>query len=167
MLRIREMAFLCFKFQNFSGGVHPQTPPPIHAWYVGYTRDLQPMPLLSLYNILSHRKVHFQKIPPPHGKILKKGPASPYDLTSGGVRTTLRGIMGSRISCFERRWRHFSENMVSLDVYSRYVSLIFILLIKLLIKFNSYSVNYCILFIVFGEREYKTSCTRAACYYDI
>ena len=82
----------------------------------------------------------------------------------GGVRTTLRGIMGSRISCFERRWRHFGENMVSLDVYSRYVSLIFILLIKLLIKFNSYNVNYCILFIVFGEREYKTSCTRAACY---
>ena len=69
MLRMREMAFLCFKFQTFSVGVHPQTP--IHAWYVGHTRDLQP--LLSPSNILSHRKVPFQKMPP-HGKILKKGP---------------------------------------------------------------------------------------------
>jgi hypothetical protein len=34
-------------------------------------------PLLSPSNILSHRKVPFQKMPPPppsHGKILKKGP---------------------------------------------------------------------------------------------
>ena len=42
------------------------------SMYVGHTRDLQP--LLSPSNILSHRKVPFQKIPP-HGKILKKGPA--------------------------------------------------------------------------------------------
>jgi hypothetical protein len=45
--------------------------PPIHAWYIGHTRGLQP--LLSPSNILSHRRVPFQKMPP-HGKILKKGP---------------------------------------------------------------------------------------------
>ena len=45
---------------------------PIHAWYVGHTRCLQP--LLSPSNILFHRKVPFQKMPP-HGKILKKCPA--------------------------------------------------------------------------------------------
>ena len=40
----------------------------------GYTRGLQP--LLSPSDILSHRKVPCQKMPlPPHGKILKKGPA--------------------------------------------------------------------------------------------
>jgi hypothetical protein len=45
--------------------------PPIHAWYVGHTRGLQP--LLSPCNILSHRKVPFQKMPPPPmGKFLKK-----------------------------------------------------------------------------------------------
>jgi hypothetical protein len=48
--------------------------PPIHACYIGHTRGLQP--LLSPSNILSHRKVPFQKIPPPHGKILKKGPGT-------------------------------------------------------------------------------------------
>ena len=26
MLRMQEMAFPCFKFQNFSGGVHPHAP---------------------------------------------------------------------------------------------------------------------------------------------
>jgi hypothetical protein len=51
----------------------PPDPPPIPAWYIGHTRGLQP--LLSPSNILSHRKVPFQKMPPPHGKILKKGPA--------------------------------------------------------------------------------------------
>ena len=66
MLRMQEMTF-----QKFSGGVLPQTPP-IHVWYIGHTRGLQP--LLSPSNILSHRKVPFQKMPP-HGKILKKGPA--------------------------------------------------------------------------------------------
>jgi hypothetical protein len=71
MLRMQEMTFPGFKFQTFSGGVHPQTPPPIHAWYIGHTRGFQP--LLSPSNILSHRKVPFQKMPP-HGKILKKGP---------------------------------------------------------------------------------------------
>ena len=43
--------------------------PPNHAWYIGHTRGLQP--LLSPSNILSHRKVPFQKIPPT-GKYLKK-----------------------------------------------------------------------------------------------
>ena len=70
------MTFPGFKFQKFSGGVHPQTPP-IHAWYIGHTRGFQP--LLSPSNILSHRKVPFQKMPP-HGKILKKGPGSRYTL---------------------------------------------------------------------------------------
>jgi hypothetical protein len=45
--------------------------PPIHAWYVGHTRGLQPF--LSPSNILSHRKVPFPKMPPPPtGKSLKK-----------------------------------------------------------------------------------------------
>ena len=66
---MQEIAFPCFKFQKCSGGVHPQTPP-IHAWYIGHTRGLQP--LLSPSNILSHRKVPFQKMPPPPGKSLKK-----------------------------------------------------------------------------------------------
>jgi hypothetical protein len=70
MLRMQEMAFPCFKFQKCSGEY--ATDPPIHAWYVGHTRGLQPF--LSPSNILSHRKVPFQKMPPPHGKILKKGP---------------------------------------------------------------------------------------------
>jgi hypothetical protein len=56
------------QISKFSGGVHPQ-PPPIHAWYIGHTRGLQP--LLSPSNILSHRKVPFQKCPPT-GKSLKK-----------------------------------------------------------------------------------------------
>jgi hypothetical protein len=71
MLRMQEMAFPGFKFQKFSGEY--TTRPPIHAWYIGHTRGFQP--LLSPSNILSHRKVPFQKMPP-HGKILKKGPAN-------------------------------------------------------------------------------------------
>jgi hypothetical protein len=39
------------------------TPDRVHAWYIGHTRCFQP--LLSLSNILSHRKVPFQKMPPP------------------------------------------------------------------------------------------------------
>jgi hypothetical protein len=69
--------------QKFSGGVHPQTPPPpIHAWYIAHTRGFQP--LLSPSNILSHRKVPFQKMPP-QGKILKKGPADDSENGSGDV----------------------------------------------------------------------------------
>ena len=69
MLRMQEITFPGFKFQKFSWGVLPQTP---HSCvYIDHTRGLQP--LLSPSNILSHRKVPFQKMPP-HGKILKKGP---------------------------------------------------------------------------------------------
>ena len=82
MLRMQEMTFPGFKFQKCSGGVHPQTPPPIHARYIGHTRGFQP--LLSPSNILSHRKVPFQKMPP-HGKILKKGPG-PYRPDAIGQR---------------------------------------------------------------------------------
>ena len=56
---------------DISGNQISKIFPPIHAWYIGHTRGLQP--LLSPSNILSHRKVPFQKMPP-HGKILKKGP---------------------------------------------------------------------------------------------
>ena len=49
-----------------SEGVLPQTPP-IHAWYIGHTRGLQP--LLS-----------------PHGKILKKGPETKYLKTLHPIR---------------------------------------------------------------------------------
>jgi hypothetical protein len=61
------------KVGNDISGIQISKSPPIHAWYIGHTRGLQP--LLSPSNILSHRKVPFQKMPPPHGKILKKGPA--------------------------------------------------------------------------------------------
>jgi hypothetical protein len=56
MLRMQEMTFPGFKFQKF-------WTPPIHAWFIGHTRGLQL--LLSPSNILSHRKVPFQKMPPP------------------------------------------------------------------------------------------------------
>jgi hypothetical protein len=61
---MQEMTFPGFKFQN------PHSF--IHAWYIGHTRGFQP--LLSPSNILSHRKVPFQKTPPPPptGKSLKK-----------------------------------------------------------------------------------------------
>ena len=60
------------QISNIFWGSTPQDPPPIHAWYIGHTRGLQP--LLSPSNILSHRKVPFQKMPPPPhtGKSLKK-----------------------------------------------------------------------------------------------
>jgi hypothetical protein len=58
-------------YKIFQGEYTPR--PPIHAWYIGHTRGFQP--LLSPSNILSHRKVPFQKMPP-HGKILKKGPVA-------------------------------------------------------------------------------------------
>jgi hypothetical protein len=72
------------------------TPPdhPIHAWYVGHTRDLQP--LLSPFNILFHRKVPFQKMRP-HGKILKKGPAPRQTLLSAlNANVSLQIIMDIR-----------------------------------------------------------------------
>jgi hypothetical protein len=66
MLRMQEMALPGFKFQTFSGGQSPR--PPIHAWYVGHTHGLQPLPTPS--NILSHIKGPFSKTAP-HRKILK------------------------------------------------------------------------------------------------
>jgi hypothetical protein len=36
MHRMQEIALPGFKFQTFSGGVCPQTPLGIHAWYVGH-----------------------------------------------------------------------------------------------------------------------------------
>ena len=65
------MSFLGFKFQIFSGRVYPQDSA-LHARDIGHTRGLRS--LLSPSNILSYRKVAFKKMPPPHGKILKKGP---------------------------------------------------------------------------------------------
>jgi hypothetical protein len=73
---MQKMAFPCFKFQNFLGEYTPR--PPIHAWYIGHTRGLQQ--LLSPSDILSHRKVPFQKMPP-LGKTLKKGPVSAAEIT--------------------------------------------------------------------------------------
>jgi hypothetical protein len=71
MFRMQEMAFPCFKFQKFSGEYTPD-PPPFMRGNVGHACGLQP--LLSPSKILSHRKVPFQKMPPPlpTGKSLKK-----------------------------------------------------------------------------------------------
>ena len=69
---------------DFLGEYTPRPLPPIHAWYIGHKRGLQP--LLSPSNILSHRKVPFQKMPP-HGKILKKGPVI-YSCLPQKVATT-------------------------------------------------------------------------------
>ena len=72
MLRMQERTFPGFKFQKFPGGVLPQTSPlpfmrGILVTHVAFSHCYPPS------NILSHRKVPFQKMPP-HGKILKKGP---------------------------------------------------------------------------------------------
>ena len=74
MLRMQERTFPGFKFQKFSGGVLPQTSPlpfmrDILVTHVAFSHCYPPS------NILSHRKVPFQKMPP-HGKILKKGPVT-------------------------------------------------------------------------------------------
>jgi hypothetical protein len=51
--------------------LHPRLPTFMRAWYVGHTCGLQL--LLSPCNILSHRKIPFQKMPlHPTGKSLKK-----------------------------------------------------------------------------------------------
>jgi hypothetical protein len=59
------------QISKFFWGSTPPDPPAIHASDIGHTRGFQT--LLSPSNILSHRKVPFQKMHP-HGKILKKGP---------------------------------------------------------------------------------------------
>jgi hypothetical protein len=69
MLSMQEMTFPGFKFQKFSGGV--PTPHSCMVYWPHTWGGFQQ--LLSPSNILSHRKVSFQKMPP-HGKILKKGP---------------------------------------------------------------------------------------------
>jgi hypothetical protein len=58
MLRMQEMTFPRFKFQTFSEGVHPQTPPFMRGILAPFSKN---------------GKVPFQKMFP-HGKILKKGP---------------------------------------------------------------------------------------------
>jgi hypothetical protein len=140
MLRMQEMAFRCFKFQKFSGGVHPPTrdhfyPPLISndkRWLIfltfcvflplfisntsivsinfganldaqnagndifprfkNFLGDYPPSPpppflrgILATHVAFSHcyppliyyltERSLFKKSPPPHGKILKKGPA--------------------------------------------------------------------------------------------
>jgi hypothetical protein len=73
MLRMQEMTFPGFKFQKFSGGVLPQTPPfmrGILATHVAFSHCYPP-----LIYYLTERSL-FKKCPPPHGKIVKKGPGS-------------------------------------------------------------------------------------------
>jgi hypothetical protein len=71
MLRMREMAFLCFKFQKFSEGVHPQTSPFMHGMLAKHVTFSHCYPPLIYYS----QKGPFSKnAPPPHGKILKKDP---------------------------------------------------------------------------------------------
>jgi hypothetical protein len=70
MLRMQEMAFPCFKFQNFSGEYAPD---PLFvrgmsATHVAFSPSYPP-----LIYYLTERSL-FKKCPP-HGKILKKGPA--------------------------------------------------------------------------------------------
>jgi hypothetical protein len=74
MLRMQEMTFPGIQISKIFWGSTPPEDPPIHAWYIGHTLGRQP--LLSPSNILSHRKVPFQKMPPPppQRKKLKKGP---------------------------------------------------------------------------------------------
>ena len=72
MLRMQERTFPGFKFQKFFWGSTPPDPPlpfmrGILVTHVAFSHCYPPS------NILSHRKVPFQKMPP-HGKILKKGP---------------------------------------------------------------------------------------------
>jgi hypothetical protein len=69
MLRMREIAFLCFKFQKFSGGVHPQTSPFMRGMLATYVTLRHCYPPLIYY--LTERSL-FKKWPPKR-KILKKG----------------------------------------------------------------------------------------------
>jgi hypothetical protein len=71
MLRMQEMAFPGFKFQTFSGGVLPQTPQFMHGILATHVAFSHCYPPLIYY--LTERSL-FKKCPP-HGKILKKGPA--------------------------------------------------------------------------------------------
>jgi hypothetical protein len=73
MLRMREMAFLCFKFQKCSGGVHPRPPPFMRGMLATHVTFSHCYPPLIYY--FTARSL-FKKCPPPHGKILKKGPVT-------------------------------------------------------------------------------------------
>jgi hypothetical protein len=104
---MQEMAFPCFTFQNFVGEYTPR--PPIHAWYIGHTRGLQP--LLSPSNILSHRKVPFQKMPPPHGKILKKGPDCLYQCIGSANKNKL-SLVGMQLpEKYKENFKFFGLNV--------------------------------------------------------
>jgi hypothetical protein len=87
MLRMQERTFSGFKFQKFSGRLLPQTSPlpfmrGILVTHVAFSH------CYPSSNILSHRKVPFQKMPP-HGKILKKGPGH---YNSGIKQTRVDGL---------------------------------------------------------------------------
>ena len=91
MLRMQERTFPGFKFKKFSGGVLPQTSPlpfmrGILVTHVAFSHCYPPS------NILSHRMVPFQKMPP-HGKILKKGPGAARG-QHGGSTGAARGQHG-------------------------------------------------------------------------
>jgi hypothetical protein len=66
MLRMQEMTLPGFKFQKFSGGVLRG----ILATHVAFSHCYPPL----IYYLTEWSL--FKKCPPPHGKILKKGPAS-------------------------------------------------------------------------------------------
>jgi hypothetical protein len=87
MLRMQEMTFPGFKFQKFSGGVHPQTPPfmrGILATHVAFSHCYPP-----LIYYLTERSL-FKKCPP-HEKFLKKGP----DMYSMIITATQKDIENS------------------------------------------------------------------------
>jgi hypothetical protein len=52
-------------------GSTPPDPPPIQAWYIDHTRDLQPL-LSPLIYYLTERSLFKKCLPPPMGKSLKK-----------------------------------------------------------------------------------------------
>ena len=117
-------------------GIMPPDPPPYscmvcrpHTW---------PFAIAIPSNILSHRKVPFQKCPPPHGKILKKGPAS---WTKDGVRIGYtgyeEGLLSLRnISKTARRTykcvaqRHTLTDEISIEIIIQYCISILIISLR-------------------------------------
>ena len=65
------------QISNIFWGSKPPDPP-IHAWYVGHTHGLPPLPYPLIY-YLTERSL-FKKCPP-HGKILKRGPVHRYSFS--------------------------------------------------------------------------------------
>ena len=108
MLRMQEIAFPGFKFQNFKkGSMSPD--PPIHAWYVCHTRGLQP--LLFPSNILYHIKVPVQKMPLPHGRIHKNGPVMSGENSNESVSQSvshsfIHSLIRSFVHSFIRSFVH-------------------------------------------------------------